>query len=61
MNSVALKPMVEIIRGYHTSDETISITRDLLAAMGKECVVINDTPGFVTNRVLMLTVNEAIF
>lgn len=61
MNPVALKPMVEVIRGYHTSDETISITRDLLAAMGKEFVVINDTPGFVTNRVLMLTVNEAIF
>ena len=61
MNPVSLKPMVEVIRGYHTSDETIATTKDLLANMGKECIVVNDSPGFVSNRVLMLTVNEAVF
>src|SRR5271165_5203180 len=61
MNPVPLKPMVEVIRGYHTSDETIQRCKQLLAQMGKESVVINDSPGFVTNRVMMLTVNEAIF
>lgn len=61
MNPVPSKPMVEVIRGYHTEDETLETTKALLAAMGKECVVVNDLPGFVSNRVLMLTVNEAIF
>jgi 3-hydroxybutyryl-CoA dehydrogenase len=61
MNPVPMKPMVEVIRGYHTSDETVGATRELLAAMGKECIVVNDSPGFVSNRVLMLTINEAIF
>lgn len=61
MNPVPLKPMVEVIRGYHTSEETIATARQLLTNMGKECVVVNDSPGFVSNRVLMLTVNEAIF
>jgi 3-hydroxybutyryl-CoA dehydrogenase len=61
MNPVPLKPMVEVIRGYHTSEATIETARGLLAAMGKECVVVNDAPGFVSNRVLMLAVNEAIF
>jgi 3-hydroxybutyryl-CoA dehydrogenase len=61
MNPAHLKPTVEVIRGYHTSDETIERTRSLLASAGKGCVVVNDSPGFVTNRVLMLTVNEAIF
>jgi 3-hydroxybutyryl-CoA dehydrogenase len=61
MNPVPLKGMVEVIRGHHTSDETVEVTSDLLARMGKEWVVVNDSPGFVSNRVLMLTVNEAIF
>jgi 3-hydroxybutyryl-CoA dehydrogenase len=61
MNPVPMKPMVEMIRGHHTSDETIEIAKKLLAQMGKECIVVNDSPGFVSNRVLMLTVNEAIF
>src|SRR5262249_7332176 len=61
MNPVPLKPMVEVIRGYHTSEETIQITKDLLASMDKVCIVVNDSPGFVTNRVMMLTVNEAAF
>ena len=61
MNPVPMKPMVEIIRGYHTSDETISTAKELLAQMGKEGILVNDSPGFVSNRVLMLTINEAIF
>jgi 3-hydroxybutyryl-CoA dehydrogenase len=61
MNPAPLKQTVEVIRGYHTSDETIDVTRDLLGMLGKDCVVVNDSPGFVTNRVMMLTVNEAVF
>ena len=61
MNPVPLKNMVEMIRGYHTSDETIATAKSLLAAIGKECILVNDMPGFVSNRVLMLMVNEAIF
>lgn len=61
MNPVPLKPMVEVIRGHHTSEETLEKAKALLAAMGKECIVVEDMPGFVTNRVLMLTINEAIF
>jgi 3-hydroxybutyryl-CoA dehydrogenase len=61
MNPVPMKRMVEVIRGYHTTDETIKITQTVLGRMGKECVIVNDSPGFVSNRVLMLTVNEAVF
>jgi len=61
MNPVPMKNTVEVIRGYHTSEETIATTRALLASMGKEGIVVNDMLGFVSNRVLMLTVNEAIY
>jgi 3-hydroxybutyryl-CoA dehydrogenase len=61
MNPVPLKPMVEVIRGFHTSEATIDASRKFLNQMGKESVVINDSSGFVTNRVMMLTVNEAVF
>jgi 3-hydroxybutyryl-CoA dehydrogenase len=61
MNPVPMKPLVEVIRGYHTSEATIATAKALLASMDKECVVVNDMPGFVSNRVLMLTVNEAVF
>jgi len=61
MNPVALKPMVEVIRGHHTSEETLRTAGELLAQMGKEYIVVNDSPGFVSNRVLMLMINEAIF
>ncbi|WP_333031243.1 MULTISPECIES: 3-hydroxyacyl-CoA dehydrogenase NAD-binding domain-containing protein [unclassified Microcoleus] len=61
MNPVPMKPMVEMIRGYHTSEQTIETATKLLAKMGKESILVNDSPGFVSNRVLMLTVNEAIF
>jgi 3-hydroxybutyryl-CoA dehydrogenase len=61
MNPVALKTTVEMIRGHHTDEQTIQASRALLGRMGKQCVIVNDSPGFVSNRVLMLTVNEAIF
>lgn len=61
MNPVPMKPTVELIRGYHTSEESLSIAADLLAGMGKDYVLVNDAPGFISNRVLMLTINEAIF
>lgn len=61
MNPVPMKAMVEMIRGYHTSDQTISTAKELLSQMGKESILVNDSPGFVSNRVLMLTINEAIF
>jgi 3-hydroxybutyryl-CoA dehydrogenase len=58
MNPVPMKPTVEVIRGWHTSDETLATALELLADMGKEGIVVADAPGFVSNRVLMLTVNE---
>ncbi|HEU5227604.1 MAG TPA: 3-hydroxyacyl-CoA dehydrogenase family protein [Ktedonobacteraceae bacterium] len=61
MNPVPMKPTVEVIRGYHTSEETLATAQNLLASMGKKGVVVNDMPGFVSNRVLMLTVNEAVY
>jgi 3-hydroxybutyryl-CoA dehydrogenase len=61
MNPVPMKSTVEVIRGYHTSDQTIDLAKTLLEQMGKRGIIVNDSPGFVTNRVLMLTINEAIF
>jgi 3-hydroxybutyryl-CoA dehydrogenase len=61
MNPVPLKTAVEVIRGYHTSDDTIATATRLLHLMGKRPIVVADSPGFVSNRVLMLTINEAIF
>lgn len=61
MNPVPQKDTVEVIRGYHTSDATLRTTQELLQRMGKKWVLVNDSPGFVSNRVLMLTINEAIF
>lgn len=61
MNPVPMKPTVEVIRGHHTSEQTLETARQFLSQMGKDCIVVNDMPGFVSNRVLMLTVNEAIF
>jgi 3-hydroxybutyryl-CoA dehydrogenase len=60
MNPVPLKTTVEVIRGYHTSEETLDKAKALLTSMGKRFVVINDMPGFISNRVLMLMINEAI-
>ena len=61
MNPIPMKPLVEVIRGWKTSDATIGVAQEFLGALGKKSVVVNDMPGFVSNRVLMLTVNEAIW
>jgi len=58
---VPLMVLVEIIRGQATSDQTTQTIMDLSRALGKTPVEVNDFPGFVSNRVLMLTINEAIF
>ncbi len=61
MNPVPLMPTVEVIRGHHTSEATLATARAFLADLGKDAIVVNDLPGFVSNRVLMLTINEAIW
>jgi 3-hydroxybutyryl-CoA dehydrogenase len=61
MNPVPVMKLVEIIRGLATSDETYSATRSLTEKFGKTAVEVNDFPGFVSNRVLMPMINEAIF
>ncbi|GHT96525.1 3-hydroxybutyryl-CoA dehydrogenase [Betaproteobacteria bacterium] len=61
MNPVPLKPVVEVIRGMHTTEETLQVARAFLKQMKKRAVVVEDLPGFVSNRVLMLTINEAIW
>lgn len=61
MNPVPMKSMVEVIRGHHTSEATLTRGKAFLTQLGKEAVVVNDMPGFVSNRVLMLTVNEAVW
>jgi 3-hydroxybutyryl-CoA dehydrogenase len=61
MNPVPLMALVEVIRGQATSDETTRNVIDLAKALGKTPVEVNDFPGFVSNRVLMPMINEAIF
>lgn len=61
MNPVPLKSAVEVIRGYHTSDETVNETERILSKLKKECIVVNDMPGFVSNRISHLLMNEAAF
>lgn len=61
MNPVFLKPVVEVIRGYHTSEETLRQLNQLLAQLGKEAIVVSDYPGFVSNRISHLFMNEAAF
>jgi len=60
-NPVPLMKLVEIIRGIATSDETYALVKDLSEKLGKVPVECNDYPGFVSNRVLMPMINEAIF
>jgi 3-hydroxybutyryl-CoA dehydrogenase len=61
MNPVPVMALVEVIRGIATSDETAAAVKSLAEAMGKTPVFCNDYPGFVSNRVLMPMINEAIF
>ena len=61
MNPVPVMKLVEIIRGYSTSDETYETIRDLSVKLSKTPVEVNDYPGFISNRILMPMINEAIF
>ena len=60
MNPVPIMSLVEIIRGYNTSDEVTKIIMDLSRRLGKNPVEVNDYPGFVANRILIPMINEAI-
>ncbi|HYD90177.1 MAG TPA: 3-hydroxybutyryl-CoA dehydrogenase [Flavobacterium sp.] len=60
MNPVPIMKLVEIIRGYNTSDEVTKAIMDLSEKLGKVPVEVNDYPGFVANRILMPMINEAI-
>ena len=61
MNPVPLMKLVEIIRGLATSDATYAAVRDLAVTMGKGPVTVQDAPGFVSNRILIPMINEAVF
>jgi 3-hydroxybutyryl-CoA dehydrogenase len=61
MNPVPVMKLVEIIRGYSTSDETFNVIKDLSIKLDKTPVEVFDYPGFISNRVLMPMINEAIF
>ncbi len=61
MNPVPVMTLVEVIRGIATSDETWVKVEDLAKRMGKTAIEVNDYPGFISNRVLMPMINEAIF
>jgi 3-hydroxybutyryl-CoA dehydrogenase len=61
MNPVPVMQLVEVIRGHATSDATMSTVMETARALGKTPVEVNDYPGFVSNRVLMPMINEAIF
>lgn len=61
MNPVPVMKLVEVIRGLATSDETYGAIREASEKMGKIAVEVNDAPGFVSNRVLLPMINEAIY
>jgi len=61
MNPVPVMKLVEIIRGLATSDEVYKAVEEMTVSLGKTAVEVNDFPGFVSNRVLMPMINEAIY
>ncbi len=61
MNPVPVMKLVEIIRGLATTDETFDITVSLAEKMGKTPIPANDFPGFISNRILMPMINEAVY
>jgi 3-hydroxybutyryl-CoA dehydrogenase len=61
MNPVPVMKLVEIIRGYSTSDDTYELIKNLTLKLDKEPVEVFDYPGFISNRILMPMINEAIF
>lgn len=61
MNPVPVMELVEVVRGPATSEETLETTMDLARRMGKTPVQVNDSPGFISNRLLIPMINEAAF
>lgn len=61
MNPVPVMPLVEVVRGLRTSDNTAKIANEISQRLGKTPIEINDSPGFASNRILMPMINEAIF
>lgn len=61
MNPVPMMQLVEIIRGYSTTDNTFSIIKELTLKLDKVPVEVYDYPGFISNRILMPMINEAVF
>jgi 3-hydroxybutyryl-CoA dehydrogenase len=61
MNPVHLKPTVEVIRGFHTSAKTIDVLQALFAQLHKQAIIVEDLPGFVSNRISHVFMNEAAF
>ena len=61
MNPVPVMQLVEVVRGLQTDDETVKKVVEVVEGLKKTAVVVNDAPGFVSNRVLMPMINEAIF
>ena len=61
MNPVPVMQLVEVIRGLETREETVGKVVEVVKVLGKTPVVVNDAPGFVSNRVLMPMINEAVF
>ncbi|MEN3046670.1 MAG: 3-hydroxybutyryl-CoA dehydrogenase [Candidatus Hydrothermales bacterium] len=60
-NPVPVMRLVEIVKGLKTSEETVNFIYELAKKLGKEPVIVNDYPGFVSNRILMPMINEAIY
>jgi len=61
MNPVPVKRIVEVVQGFHTDQQTILAARGFLASLGKDAIVVQDSPGFVANRLSHLFMNEAAF
>ncbi|MCX7756867.1 MAG: 3-hydroxybutyryl-CoA dehydrogenase [candidate division WOR-3 bacterium] len=61
MNPVPLMQLVEVVKGLQTSEETTQLIVELAKKLGKTPVVVNDSPGFVSNRILLPMINEAIY
>ncbi len=61
MNPAYIMKLVEVVKGLRTSEETINMIKEVAQKMGKVPIVVNDSPGFISNRILMPMINDAIF
>jgi len=60
-NPVHIMRLVEIVKGLETSDDTVDTIAEVIKRMGKESVVVNDSPGFATSRISVIVGNEAFY